>query len=168
MKRFLCCRTLASKKNANICNGQNVLQSALIFVSIWSRSMKIFSCIDQSIQNAKKGVFYNRIIFKCMYVIIKQICTFFYQITYSSFRFGTSERIDGNILTVDSAFTEDNDSFHPSSSFQSCQVPNPPLSSNSGHPPPSLSSYYHILTDIQEQVSKMCTISFFYLISHKT
>lgn len=92
----------------------------------------------------------------------------FFQITYSSFRFGTSERIDGNILTVDSAFTEDNDSFHPSSSFQSCQVPNPPLSSNSGHPPPSLSSYYHILTDIQEQVSKMCTISFFYLTSHKT
>ena len=46
MKRFLCCRTLASKKNANTCNGQNVLQSALIFVSIWSRSMKIFSCID--------------------------------------------------------------------------------------------------------------------------
>ena len=116
----------------------------------------------------KRCFFYNRIIFRCMYVIIKQICTFFYQITYSSFRFGTSERIDGNILTVDSAFTEDNDSFHPSSSFQSCQVPNPPLSSNSGHPPPSLSSYYHLLTDIQEQVSKMCTISFFYLTSHKT
>jgi len=74
------------------------------------------------------------------------------EITIDNLRFGTSERIDGNILTVDSAFTEDNDSFHPSSSFQSCQVPNPPLSSNSGHPPPSLSSYYHILTDIQEQL----------------
>ena len=62
------------------------------------------------------------------------------------FRFGSSNKDYGNVMTIDSAFTEDNDSFHPSISFQSCQ--NPCQTQNQQ----SLSSFHHMLMEIREQV----------------
>ena len=73
------------------------------------------------------------------------------------YRFGSSEttnkNVDGNVLMLESAFNEENQCFYPSETFSSCQIAcqNGSTSLTSSNPP-SLSNFYHMLTEIKEQV----------------
>ena len=72
------------------------------------------------------------------------------------YRFGSSETTnkngDGNVLMLESAFNEENQCFYPSETFSSCQIACQNVSTSLTSSNPSLSNFYHMLTEIKEQV----------------
>ena len=72
------------------------------------------------------------------------------------YRFGSSDTNntngDGNVMMLESTLNEENQCFYPSETFPSCQIACQNVSTSLTSSNTSLSNFYHMLTEIKEQV----------------
>ena len=72
------------------------------------------------------------------------------------YRFGSSDTNntngDGNVMMLESTLKEENQCFYPSETFPSCQIACQNVSTSLTSSNTSLSNFYHMLTEIKEQV----------------